>query len=111
MLSIESSKVSYHCLTKKNKTNIDRNLIEKKVLPFVSVFVESSKVAIAEREKFQFDFDASILLGSDDDECETVPLFIPDVPDDESLLLLVDENDIRELSSPMIHKRKTFEPT
>ena len=43
------------------------------------------------------------LPGSDKDECKTFPLLwfvlFPDVPIDDDSLLLVDENDIRELSS------------
>ena len=78
---------------------------------FTRVLVVSSEfdidVEIAWKDNLQFDFSLIqwILPGSESDDCKTFPLFIPDVPDDESLLLLVDENDIRELSSPIMRGR------
>lgn len=77
---------------------------------FSSVFDESSEEGIdaeivMKKKKNVCSMIELIVLDSEDDEWRTFPLFIPETIDDDSLLLLlVDEKDIRELSSPMRRK-------
>ncbi len=67
--------------------------------------ISDTEIALKNLKNYKFYSIIFALPGSDKDECKrgpllSFPLFVPITTDDDSLLL-VDENDIRELSSPI----------